>query len=144
MNSIHPVDKKIYLDAHENLLITGILFYELRIIWRDKSIHWIRVQGKIFFDSDKNPARLLGTILDITNQVRAEEDLLKINQRLEIALEVGQLGSYELNLDTGKIEGSEQFIKNFGLDKSVPVNFENIINVIIPEQRNIVKTNISI
>jgi len=44
------------------------LHYESRIIWDDKSVHWIDVRGKVFYDSEHQPQKLVGTIRDITGQ----------------------------------------------------------------------------
>ena len=141
--AIHPDDREIQSLAYKNLLTNGVLLYEVRVIWKDKSVHWIRVQGKIYFDSNKNPYRLLGIMLDITNQRKSEDDLLKTNQRLEIALEVGQLGSYELDLVTGIVNASEQFRLNFGLNKNDPLTLENILKLIIPPHQEKVKAGMN-
>ena len=132
---IHPVDKILQQISHQNLLITGTLFYEVRVVWKDRTVHWIRVEGKLYFDENKIPLRLLGTVLDITGQKIAEDELMKTNQRLEIALEVGQLGSYELDLATGKFEVSDQFRINYGLDKYNPVTLKSISGLIVPSHR---------
>src|SRR5690606_22258765 len=50
VNSIHPDDLNIRTAAHELSLQTGNLDYEARIVWQDKSIHWVRVKGKVLFD----------------------------------------------------------------------------------------------
>ncbi len=132
---VHPDDKQVQIDAHKKAVEEGFLFYELRIIWKDNTVHWIRAEGKTYYDELHKPIRLLGTILDITNQREAEEDLLKTNQRLAIALEVGQLGSYELNIETGFVNASEQFRKNFGIEKAMPLTQDVILNKIMPGQR---------
>ena len=139
INAIHPDDKKIYDEAYKISGDDDKLFYEVRVIWQDRSIHWIRVQGKIYFDTDRNPIRLLGTILDITNKRKDEEEMVKINQRLEIALQVGQLGSYELDLTTGHINGSDQFRLNLGLSKNEPLTLKNVLNIIVSSQRDKIK-----
>ena len=135
---IHPDDRILRQNAHENLLVSGTLFYEVRVIWKDQTAHWIRVEGKLYLNENKIPFRLLGTILDITNQKSAEHELMKTNQRLEIALEVGQLGSYELDLTSGKFDVSDQFRINYGLDKNFPVTLLTISGLICPAYREIV------
>ncbi len=65
-NVIHPEDRLGRITAHQESLQTGSLFYEARIIHRDDSVHWIRAQGKVLFDTENNPERMLGTVLDIT------------------------------------------------------------------------------
>lgn len=72
-NAIHPDDKDNRDGAHEIAMVTGKLFYEVRVIHPDESIHWIRVQGSVYYDSQKEPIRLLGTLLDITQVKRLEQ-----------------------------------------------------------------------
>ncbi len=140
---IHPDDTMVQAEKFAIALITGILFYEVRILWKNESIHWIRVDGKVYFDCENTPIRILGTVLDITDEREAEEELIKTNQRLAIALEVGQLGSYELDLITGNLFASESFRNNYGLDFSSVVTFETIANLILPEYREKVRQKIN-
>ncbi|MCF2444848.1 PAS domain S-box protein [Dyadobacter sp. CY345] len=72
-DQVHPDDRvNIVEKAFEKALETGIYYYEARIIHPDESVHWIRTQGKIVFDEDHEPMRMLGTMMDITSQKRAE------------------------------------------------------------------------
>ena len=71
--AIHPDDKDNRDGAHEIALITGKLFYEVRVIHPDESVHWIRVQGSVYYDNHKQPIRILGTLLDITQVKRLEQ-----------------------------------------------------------------------
>jgi PAS domain S-box-containing protein len=63
----HPDDREMRLAAHKEAMVTGELFYEARIIHKDGSLHWIRAQGKVFYNETKTPERMLGTVLDITD-----------------------------------------------------------------------------
>lgn len=139
---IHPDDQVILQTAHASSLITGKLFYEARVVWKDKSIHWIRTEGKVYYKDNKLPFRLLGTVLDITEQKNTANDLIKINQRLAIALEVGQFGSFELDVATGKVSGSDQFKVNYGLSKNATLNYKNILKLIIAPHLEQVKAAI--
>lgn len=78
---IHPEDHAIYLAAHKTAERTGVLMYELRIIHPDGSIHWIRLNGKIFYNEKKKPVRLIGTALDITEQKLSQKKLVESEQR---------------------------------------------------------------
>ncbi|MGV3560880.1 PAS domain-containing protein [Larkinella arboricola] len=80
---IHPDDKPIRAQAHQDMLTTGRLMYEVRLVWPDKSVHWVRVVGKIILDAHQNPARLLGTALDISQQVEARKNLEETAEELE-------------------------------------------------------------
>lgn len=63
---IHPDDRSIRIKAHDDAIKNGHLLYEVRVIHSDDSIHWIKVQGKVYYDTQHVPQRILGTVLDIT------------------------------------------------------------------------------
>ncbi|QBD75324.1 PAS domain S-box protein [Ktedonosporobacter rubrisoli] len=48
---------------------------EFRVIWPDKSIHWLLAKGSIIFDKARNPLRMSGIHIDITERKEAEEQL---------------------------------------------------------------------
>jgi len=138
--AIHPDDHELRLNAHRRALDIGQIYYEVRVIWEDKSIHWIKVQGKIYYDADGKALRMLGTVMDTTQQRNAKEELIRINQRLEIALEAGRLGSYELDIKTNKIRFSDQFNKNYGLLTKKKLTYTELLNFIKPDfKENVVK-----
>jgi PAS domain S-box-containing protein len=74
---VHPEDLYIHQQAHKRALETGNLQYELRLVWPDKSIRWIRVKGKVIYEGG-HAVRLLGTVLDITEQVEAKQEQQKL------------------------------------------------------------------
>jgi len=43
--------------------------------YSDKELRWVRAQGKVFFNSNLFPERLIGTMLDITEEKTKEEEL---------------------------------------------------------------------
>jgi PAS domain S-box-containing protein len=69
----HPEDQIIRALAHEEATKTGYLFYEARIVHPDGSVHWIRTQAKTYYDSDNTAVRMLGTVLDITEFKRLQQ-----------------------------------------------------------------------
>jgi two-component system CheB/CheR fusion protein len=77
---IDDISKQVHPDDLENIVIasywealkTGSYLYEVRIYWPDKSLHWIKTQGIVLMDEKKQPVRMLGTILDITESKRDE------------------------------------------------------------------------
>lgn len=87
INALHPDDKPTRDKAVEEAYSKGSLVYEARIIWPDKSIHWVRVYGKITHDQQRQAKRMFGIVTDITEQKEAElvlkEDVRKIRVILE-------------------------------------------------------------
>lgn len=63
---------QIVRPSYRNALLTGEHAYEVRIQWDDGSAHWIQTQGVVEFDAAKQPIRMIGTVLDITESKRDE------------------------------------------------------------------------
>ncbi|WP_035647522.1 PAS domain S-box protein [Flavobacterium sp. ASV13] len=78
---VHPDDLEIRNLAYNEALLTGVINYELRVIWKDNSIHWVEAKGKVFFDANKNPEKLLGTVRDITDEKNHQQELEKSEKR---------------------------------------------------------------
>ena len=78
LKNIYPDDLHSIIDkAFETALQTGLYSYEARVIYADKSVHWIRTRGKVYYDEKNNPVRLLGTMMDITSSKEDEEKIAK-------------------------------------------------------------------
>ena len=75
IDRLHLDDKHIRDEAVNKSYRLGSLNYEVRIIRPDKSIHWINVFGKIFHDDEKKIRRMYGTVVDITQQKIALDEL---------------------------------------------------------------------
>lgn len=112
----------------------GIYDIEYAIINPNNPVpRYVRAKGKSLFDAEKNPIRFSGTLQDITIERKAVAALLESNQRLELAIEAANLGSYDLNLMTGEMVCNAQYKANFGYSEEDPFHLENFINAILPE-----------
>jgi PAS domain S-box-containing protein len=78
MEMVHPVDRFWVEQAFQTALTTGKMAYETRIIKADNSERWIRVNGTTIYDKNHLPVRMLGTVLDITDQKKIKEELEKM------------------------------------------------------------------
>ncbi len=74
----HKDDLGVRNKAHLEAPLTGKLVYEARVVWPDKSVHWIRVEGKVYYNAKPEAIRILGTLLDITEQKLAKEEQRKL------------------------------------------------------------------
>ncbi len=75
---VHPEDIDVVEKAFEKAMQTGIYYYEARIVWPDKTTHWIRTQGKVIYSDTNLPLRLLGTTVDITESKVNEEEIARL------------------------------------------------------------------
>jgi PAS domain S-box-containing protein len=84
LDRFHPEDKHVRDEAVSNSFISGSLKYEARIIWPDKSIHWINVYGKIFTDDARKLLRMYGTAIDITPQKIALDEIRESESKFRL------------------------------------------------------------
>ncbi|MEO8533899.1 MAG: PAS domain S-box protein [Flavobacterium sp.] len=84
VNQIHEDDLIIQERAYKKAIINSIYKYESRIIKPDNSISWIKVHGKIFFDENDNPVKMIGTIMDITEEKNSQEVLMKSEEKFRL------------------------------------------------------------
>jgi PAS domain S-box-containing protein len=142
IKAIHPEDVSIRERAHRIAYSTGHLSYEARIYWKTGKLRWIRAEGKVFYDSARIPIRMIGTVADITEEREVKDRLEKTANSLDLALKAGRLGSYEYDVNSGRIECNEQCKANFGLLKDDPLNFDRFMSLVVPEDRKGVLTAI--
>jgi PAS domain S-box-containing protein len=89
--------------AHKRAFETGVLNYDGRVTWKDGSIHWIRIKGKVFYDRENTPIRLMGVVQDITEQKKFAEELSKqVSERTR-----------ELEMKNKELERSNENLEEF-------------------------------
>jgi PAS domain S-box-containing protein len=71
VDAIYPDDRIIRDMAYEVALQTGRLEYEARTVWRDGSVHWIKVTGAYEYDKQGRPVVLAGIAVDSTESKNA-------------------------------------------------------------------------
>jgi PAS domain S-box-containing protein len=76
LGRVHPDDRPARDKAWNDGLKSGVLHYEIRIKTGSGAVRWIRSQGRVYKDDNAEPVRVLGTILDITEKVKADEALI--------------------------------------------------------------------
>ena len=80
---------------------------------------------------------------EVTDRILKKQEMEALNKQMEIALHAGQLGSYNLNLSTGKISSSDQCKANYGLENDSKFDFDNLMGIIVPEYREVLKEKIN-
>jgi PAS domain S-box-containing protein len=98
---VHPEDRQILRRAIRNSYFSGSINVELRVIWRDESLHWCHLRGENILDDKHQLVTRIGTLLDITEQKHTEQELRDASTRLELALNTAEIGIFEEDLVTG-------------------------------------------
>lgn len=81
LKHLHPDDMPIRNKAFKEALSSGYLNYEARMIWIDGSIHWMEGKGKLFYDANNKPEKLIGTVRDITDEKNHQHELEESEKR---------------------------------------------------------------
>jgi PAS domain S-box-containing protein len=89
-------------------------------------------------DGQNKVRGVLGAFVDITQRVQDAATLQENEERLLIALQTGKLGSWQLDFDTGVLDGSAQFKANFGLSPEAELSYQQLFELIHPEDRQYV------
>jgi PAS domain S-box-containing protein len=78
---VHPDDREQYLAAEEEARTTGWLSTRYRLLARDGHPVWVRDDAVLAPETPGSPALLQGVMLDVTEQVRAEDALRDSEER---------------------------------------------------------------
>jgi PAS domain S-box-containing protein len=80
---IHPEDRKVMDQKVRRALVHGSDYRgEFRLILPEGAQRWILSRGRVYPDRSGKPARLLGTVIDITERKQAEAEVRDLSGRL--------------------------------------------------------------
>jgi len=137
INAFHEQDKELRNQAVKDSYEKGSLQYEARIIWPDNSVHWVRVYGKVFFDDNQAPRRMVGTVQDITQ----EKNILKLleaeEMRSRLAIESAQLATFDWDVVNDKVTHSPRFSEIFGEPSNTPILRGAMLKNIHPDDKHL-------
>ncbi len=134
MDDVHP--ENIIADLKSQFIPTAIKTG----LWEGESIivgpggREIPVSQVILSHKDKNgKVEYISTIMrDISDRKQAEENLKNIANTLQTSQEVGQLGTYVLDISTGEWEGTDLLYQIFGMEPSDERTLESWTSILHP------------
>jgi PAS domain S-box-containing protein len=113
---VHPEDRQRADRAHESV-INGAPRYESEFRLRHKDGHYIHVlsRGSPVRRWPGGPVvRIVGTHLDLTERIRANDQLRESEERLRLAFAGAQEGVWDWNLETGVVVYSPRWKEMLG------------------------------
>jgi len=138
---LHPDDRKKVNKAVENArnreLTGGRYDIEYRVInGGDIPVRWIRALGRMLFNDEGIPVRFIGTLMDITDQVTNRQQLESSEERLRLAVESANLGTWFINAQTMQLIPSARLKEMFGYYPDEEMSYEAAIKQIADEHRD--------
>jgi len=140
IEGIHPEDRERYRDTYRASFDKREEFHiDYRLRRYDGLYRWVSDHGVPRFTNDGVFEGYIGACMDIHDELLSQTALRENEERLNIAIEAGELGTWELDMATDTIICSERYTDIFGYPKGIPLTYTQISRQIFPDdlaQRN--------
>jgi PAS domain S-box-containing protein len=118
-------------------------YYELECRMKHKKGHWIWVfdRGKVTkWDEDGKPLWMYGTHQEITSKKKARLEAIENEARLKEAQRLAKIGSWELDVVTGRLDWSDETYRIFNCTKDGFDNrYDSFLDFVHPADRKKVR-----
>ena len=142
---VHPDDRTDVTRWRERILanpdrpVSG----EYRLTRLDGVERLIHVEVGLVNDAAGRPARIVGTLQDVTEARRTADELERSRQSLADAQRAAQLGSWSLDIATENAHWSEEMFRLMGLEpRNEPIPMQRALETIHPEDRAIIHSHL--
>lgn len=113
----------------------GKMVFETSIRRPDGEQRWISVRGGLTTDADGAPLRRTGTVQDVTERYRLQEELVGHVARLDEAQRLAGVGSFERDLVTGRDIWSSEYYRLLGVDPGAEASYQLYLDRLHPQDR---------
>jgi PAS domain S-box-containing protein len=133
---IHSEDHARVLADLETMFGRERHVHEYRLQRADGDWRWVRDELMLVRDEDSQPARIIGTWLDVTELKAAEETLKQISGRLQESQRIAGIGSWEIDVAQSTGWWSDETFRIFGEEPSAYLPSQELfVAKIHPEDR---------
>ncbi|RUO41841.1 hypothetical protein CWE22_06720 [Pseudidiomarina aestuarii] len=117
---VHPEDRKELLDRMQKLIDGVEVFLEMdyRVVTPHETIRWVHHFARTDKDNHGKVSRVRGYLLDDTKGKRLELELIEANNSFDLALAVGELSTWDWDLETNAVDLSHTWEEMLGIPES--------------------------
>jgi len=130
---VHPDDLDTFMKSIDNTVkIRKPFALEYRLITKDGTQKFVSAHANVELDKSGNPIRLRGTLQDITERKKAEDEIKRNEKRYRELFEDNITGVYVTTLDGKILDCNNAFYKMLGYsnkDEILKINIENFYKV---------------
>ncbi len=133
----HPEDAATVIsELHRAIEQKKPFDFHYRIVAKDGSIKILRARGEVLNDENNQPAKLIGTVQDITEKQKLIEKLKSSEHMYKQAEALANMGNYSMNLLTDELEWTDQLYKIYGMDpQAEKITLDRFFSFIHPDDR---------
>lgn len=104
-------------------------------IWRlnDGEVRWLRGTGQAYFNSHGQLLSFSGVIADVTEEHLAQQAREEAEERMNIALNAAELGTWDLDLARNKVRFDNRVKLYFGFGAHDNVTYEQVLEHVHPD-----------
>ncbi|HEY1723208.1 MAG TPA: PAS domain-containing protein, partial [Magnetospirillaceae bacterium] len=120
--ALHPDDRdKMREIVKRNRAGENMAPFEFRVLHKDGSISWHNRTAEIVRDESGAPRTLIAVAQDITERKRADEELHRSREHLARVQRVAQIGSLEVDIQSGEVTWSDEVYRLLDLDPATTI-----------------------
>jgi PAS domain S-box-containing protein len=120
MAMVHPDDRGVVVDGMAALAGGDPITIEFRVVRPDGAVRLLQARGRLVPDAAGAYTRVLGTSLDVTERRDALRLLGEFEERVARLERIAGMGSWEMDMDTGRITWSQEQLRIHGLPGDRP------------------------
>jgi PAS domain S-box-containing protein len=137
LTRVHPDDRQKFVEARNAVLQNKpVPAIDFRIVGPNGEERIVHPEYRAIFDEQGKPIRMFGTVQDITERKKTENELRRSRENLARAQQIAGIGSFERDLITGKFEWSDEFLHIWGLtERPTRGMAETLLSIVHPEDR---------
>ncbi|WP_316436175.1 PAS domain S-box protein [Leptolyngbya sp. NK1-12] len=147
LDAVHPDDRSLIQTIVSDLQAGPThTENEYRTQWPDGTVRWILARGSASYDANGTLVSTRGVLLDITDRKRVEAErnqieaaLRQSEDRLRMALESAQLGTWDWNLATNELVCDTTWKALFGLPADAQTSIDIFYKSLHPDERDRVR-----